>query len=104
MKRHQAESRWRLTCRYRARKDRHFRSCTGRPGRTASSRPVWSCSHSSALGPWKYACMASNVYFDITIDGEAAGQIVFALYDDTVPKTAKNFRELATGEHGYGYA
>jgi len=48
--------------------------------------------------------MASNVYFDITIDGEPAGRIVFALYDAVVPKTATNFRELATGEHGYGYA
>ena len=29
---------------------------------------------------------------------------MFKLYDDVVPKTAKNFRELATGAHGYGYA
>ncbi|MBW8482154.1 peptidylprolyl isomerase [Actinomadura parmotrematis] len=48
--------------------------------------------------------MASNVYFDITIDGEPAGRIEFALYDDVVPKTARNFRELATGEHGFGFA
>ena len=41
--------------------------------------------------------------FDITIDGNSAGRIVFKLYDDVVPKTAKNFRELATGEHGFGY-
>lgn len=46
----------------------------------------------------------SNVYFDITINGEAAGRIVFNLFDDVVPKTAQNFRELATGQHGYGYA
>ncbi|MET9320227.1 peptidylprolyl isomerase [Streptomyces sp. NPDC003038] len=45
----------------------------------------------------------SNVYFDININGESAGRIVFNLFDDVVPKTAKNFRELATGEHGYGY-
>ena len=45
----------------------------------------------------------SNVYFDITIDNEPAGRIVFKLYDDVVPKTARNFRELATGEHGFGY-
>ncbi|MFE9259023.1 peptidylprolyl isomerase [Streptomyces sp. NPDC006879] len=45
----------------------------------------------------------SNVFFDITIDGEPAGRIVFALFDDVVPKTARNFRELATGEHGFGY-
>jgi cyclophilin family peptidyl-prolyl cis-trans isomerase len=26
------------------------------------------------------------------------------LYDDKTPKTARNFRELATGQHGFGYA
>jgi cyclophilin family peptidyl-prolyl cis-trans isomerase len=45
----------------------------------------------------------SNVFFDITINDQPAGRIVFKLYDDVVPKTARNFRELATGEHGYGY-
>ncbi|MFI5530593.1 peptidylprolyl isomerase [Kitasatospora sp. NPDC051853] len=44
-----------------------------------------------------------NVYFDVTADGEDLGRIVFKLYDDVVPKTAKNFRELATGQHGFGY-
>ncbi|MEV0536446.1 peptidylprolyl isomerase [Kitasatospora sp. NPDC050463] len=47
--------------------------------------------------------MGSNVYFDIAINDEPAGRIVFKLFDDIVPKTAKNFRELATGEHGFGY-
>ncbi|KUH40744.1 MULTISPECIES: peptidylprolyl isomerase [Streptomyces] len=47
--------------------------------------------------------MSTNVFFDITIDGDAAGRIVFKLYDDVVPKTTRNFRELATGEHGFGY-
>ena len=46
----------------------------------------------------------NNVYFDITINGEAAGRIVFKLFDDVVPDTARNFRELATGQHGFGYA
>ncbi|KAH8998018.1 cyclophilin [Lactarius akahatsu] len=45
----------------------------------------------------------SNVYFDIAIEGKDAGRIVFKLYDEVVPKTAKNFRELATGQHGFGY-
>ncbi|MEU6089559.1 peptidylprolyl isomerase [Streptomyces sp. NPDC047085] len=48
--------------------------------------------------------MSDNVYFDITINDEPAGRIVFRLFDDVVPKTAKNFRELATGQHGFGYA
>ncbi|KAL4793921.1 cyclophilin-like domain-containing protein [Aspergillus venezuelensis] len=46
----------------------------------------------------------SNVYFDVTADDAPLGRIVFKLFDDVVPKTAKNFRELATGQHGFGYA
>ncbi|MET9183600.1 peptidylprolyl isomerase [Kitasatospora aureofaciens] len=47
--------------------------------------------------------MGSNVFFDITINDEPAGRIVFKLFDDVVPKTARNFRELATGQNGFGY-
>lgn len=42
--------------------------------------------------------------FDITIEGVKSGRIVFRLYDETVPKTARNFRELATGQNGFGFA
>ncbi|MGW5423929.1 peptidylprolyl isomerase [Streptomyces sp. NPDC003943] len=48
--------------------------------------------------------MSENVYFDITIDKQPAGRIVFKLYDDVVPQTARNFRELCTGQNGFGYA
>ena len=41
--------------------------------------------------------------FDITINDQPAGRIVFRLFDDVVPKTARNFRELATGQQGFGY-
>jgi peptidylprolyl isomerase len=46
----------------------------------------------------------ANVFFDVTVDDKPIGRIVFKLYDDVVPKTARNFRELATGENGFGYA
>ncbi|KAF8222435.1 hypothetical protein L208DRAFT_1413453 [Tricholoma matsutake] len=45
----------------------------------------------------------ANVFFDIAIDAKPAGRIVFKLYDDVVPKTTRNFRELALGQHGFGY-
>ncbi|THH30534.1 hypothetical protein EUX98_g3668 [Antrodiella citrinella] len=44
-----------------------------------------------------------NVYFRISINDRPAGRIVFRLFDDICPQTARNFRELATGEHGFGY-
>jgi peptidylprolyl isomerase len=40
----------------------------------------------------------------MSIDGKSVGRIIFRLYDDVTPVTARNFRELATGQHGYGYA
>merc|ERR1711977_493589 len=46
----------------------------------------------------------SNVFFDISADGAPLGRVEFKLYDDVVPKTTANFRALATGEKGYGYA
>ncbi|WP_336317711.1 peptidylprolyl isomerase [Streptomyces lavendofoliae] len=47
--------------------------------------------------------MSENVFFNVSANGENLGRIVFRLFDDVVPNTARNFRELATGQNGYGY-
>ncbi|KAJ6571453.1 putative CPR1-cyclophilin [Mycena capillaripes] len=51
----------------------------------------------------------ADCFFDITINDKPAGQIVFRLFDDVVPKTTDNFRKLcqkvdvsgAPSQHGY---
>ncbi|MCG2824835.1 MAG: peptidylprolyl isomerase [Desulfobulbaceae bacterium] len=44
-----------------------------------------------------------KVFFDVTIGDAKAGRIVMELFADVVPKTAENFRQLATHEKGFGF-
>ena len=44
-----------------------------------------------------------GVYFDITLGDQPLGRIIMELRPDIVPRTAENFRQLCTGEHGFGY-
>ena len=44
-----------------------------------------------------------RVFFDVVIGDEKGGRIVMELFADVVPKTAENFRQLATHEKGFGY-
>ncbi|CAO4367896.1 unnamed protein product [Caenorhabditis nigoni] len=46
-----------------------------------------------------------RAFFDVSINGEPAGRIVFALWNFSCPSTVENFRSLCTGELGelYGH-
>lgn len=41
-----------------------------------------------------------RAFFDININGEPAGRVVFALWNFKCPKTVENFRTMCTGELG----
>ena len=43
------------------------------------------------------------MYLEVTADGEDVGRIEIELFDDVVPITTENFRQLCTGEPGFGY-
>uniref|UniRef100_A0A7S4K9P1 Peptidyl-prolyl cis-trans isomerase n=1 Tax=Odontella aurita TaxID=265563 RepID=A0A7S4K9P1_9STRA len=51
----------------------------------------------------KDADVTETVYFDVTIDGAPAGRIEMGLYGKVTPKTVDNFKQLCTGEPGFGY-
>ncbi|KIR58591.1 peptidyl-prolyl cis-trans isomerase [Cryptococcus bacillisporus CA1873] len=48
-------------------------------------------------------CPTFTLTLPLTV-GKPAGRITFKLFDDVVPRTARNFRELCTGQNGFGYA
>ena len=48
--------------------------------------------------------VTEKTYFDIEIDGEKTGRIVFGMFGNVVPKTVKNFSTLCDGSAGVGNA
>jgi peptidylprolyl isomerase len=49
--------------------------------------------------PVHYLPSLPRVFLDIAVGTKPPFRLVFALYTDSAPKTAENFRQLCTGEH-----
>nr|2GW2_A Chain A, Peptidyl-prolyl cis-trans isomerase G [Homo sapiens] len=61
--------------------------------------------HSSGLvprGSMGIKVQRPRCFFDIAINNQPAGRVVFELFSDVCPKTCENFRCLCTGEKGTG--
>merc|ERR1712042_293326 len=57
----------------------------------------------SFFGTAKAATNLPRVFFDVKAGDTDLGRVVMELRSDVVPKTAENFRQLCTGEAGFGY-
>ncbi|KAJ7062863.1 cyclophilin-like domain-containing protein [Mycena amicta] len=68
------------------------------PEQQAPQRLCTRCSSESSF------TTLNTLQFDIHINSKPSGRIEFKLFDTDVPRTARNFRELATGQPGFGYA
>merc|ERR1712025_612577 len=58
-------------------------------------------SSATSFGFW--SSKEIQIYFEVAADGVPLGRINMELFNEVVPRTAENFRQVATGEAGFSY-
>jgi len=72
-------------------------------GKTSKKVVCKDCGTCTAAAAEAGPADTKNCFFDITIGSGEKERVEFKLYDDVVPRTAKNFRELCKGFEGMTY-
>ena len=71
----------------------------------ASALQRWASGRAILLGAEGARTVADRfVYMEMSIDGEAAGRVVYELFSEVCPKAAENFRRLCAGVNPKGDA
>lgn len=68
--------------------------------KTVIGHDSWPSPLQSQPTPPADATVTYRTFFDMAIDGEPIGRLVFGLYGNALPKTVENFRALCAGDKG----
>ena len=74
----------------------------GKASEIPTPNPAHEDAYSLPLGPVDES--STMVFLDMSIGGKPIGRIEIELKTAVCPKTAENFKQLCTGEQGFGYA
>lgn len=66
--------------------------------KTVIGHDSWPSPLESQPAPPADATVTHRTFFDMTVDGEPIGRLVFGLFGNALPKTVENFRALCAGD------
>ena len=66
--------------------------------KTVIGHDSWPSPLESQPTPPADATVTHRTFFDMAVDGEPIGRLVFGLYGNTLPRTVENFRALCAGD------
>ncbi len=67
--------------------------------KTVIGHDSWPSPLESQPAPSADATVTHRTFFDMAVDGEPIGRLVFGLFGNALPKTVENFRALCAGDN-----